>query len=359
MTERTPTYGPTGVFHEIQQLVEPDDRVLRTKSVTTVLARRPSIASQDFRDPKVFRAADGGYRMILGSAVEGDPAVLLFASPDARDWAFHSVLYRAPAHFSAHGAGAAECPDFFRLGDRWVLITGFIGYADPESGRRHPTFGLVGRFEDDVFTPDGPPQELDFGTDFYALQTFADGDRQLGWAWAFNWSTKKPPGSVYSGELTLPREVRLDGEGAICLPVVPEARGQRGTPLDLDAVPAGAAFVLELDGLAGLDIELKGSAGVLRVFERGWRAGDCHAGRWGRSTSSRGPRRCSEITIHYDHGLLEVTANGGAINGTRRSYTVVDVTSVSSPRRRNDQGLDAEAGLVVRSCRPGWHRCRP
>ena len=69
-----------------------------------------STASQDFRDPKVFRAADGGYRMILGSAVEGDPAVLLFASPDARDWAFHSVLYRAPAHFSAHGAGRGRMP---------------------------------------------------------------------------------------------------------------------------------------------------------------------------------------------------------------------------------------------------------
>ena len=186
----------------------------------------------------------------------------------------------------------------------------------------------MGRFENDVFTPDGAPQELDFGTDFYALQTFADGDRQLGWAWAFNWSTKKPPGSVYSGELTLPREVRLDGEGAICLPVVPEARGQRGTPLDLDAVPAGAAFVLELEGLAGLDVELKGPAGVLRVFEQDGGLAIVTPDDGEIRYQSR-PATLSEVTIHYDHGLLEVTANGGAINGTRRSYTVLDVTTVS------------------------------
>lgn len=325
VTERRPTYAGVGVFHEVQQRVEPDARVLGPLSVRTVLDRQPEGSAHDFRDPKVWRVADG-YRMIIGSAMDGDPAVLMFASPDGLSWTYHSVLYRLPPRFLAEGGVSSECPDFFRIGERWVLICGVIGHKEPESGRRNLTFGLVGRFENDTFTPDGDLQVLDFGTDFYALQTFAAGERQLAFAWTYNWATGKPAGSVYSGEMSLPREVRIDADGAICLPVAPEAERLRGAALDLDAI-TGGAFVLALSGLSGLSVELRSGEGRFVVREENGALAITSPDD-GETVYRSRPVALREVTIHFDRGLLEVTANGGAINGTRRSYRVVEVTSV-------------------------------
>ena len=90
--------------------------------------RRWDQAAHDVRDPKVWYDDEAGlYRMVLGSAVDGDPAIVLHSSLDGHAWSFTAVLYRAPPQFRAGGARCVECPDFFRLGDHWVLIAGFVG----------------------------------------------------------------------------------------------------------------------------------------------------------------------------------------------------------------------------------------
>jgi sucrose-6-phosphate hydrolase SacC (GH32 family) len=52
-------------------------------------------------------------------------------------------------------------------------------------------------------------QLLDFGTDYYAMQSFEAGGRQIAFAWLFNWEYRKPEGSAYSGEMSLPRVLSL------------------------------------------------------------------------------------------------------------------------------------------------------
>jgi hypothetical protein len=53
-------------------------------------------------------------------------------------------------------------------------------------------YAQIGDFNSGRFTPDDKPlQTLDFGTDFYALQTFRDGQQILGFAWLYNWASKK------------------------------------------------------------------------------------------------------------------------------------------------------------------------
>ena len=168
--------------------------------------------------------------MILGSAIDGDPAMLLFDSNDGDSWQFASVLYRAPAYFRQGGARCAECPDFFQLDGRWILIAGFVGYTEAETGRHNLIYAVIGDFEGGVFTPASDElQELDFGTDYYAMQSFWDGERQLALAWLFNWEFRKPQGSAYSGELSLPRQLSMKSGKLSMLPEAGVARLRKGS----------------------------------------------------------------------------------------------------------------------------------
>ncbi len=204
-TERLPAYDLYKGYREIQKMAVPDSNLISAESVVTVLQHRPTGVSHDFRDPKVWwDETTNAYRMLLGASIEGDPAVLLYASPDLSDWTYLGPLYRAPARFRAEGARAVECPDFFPLDGKWVLVMGFVGHTDPASGRHNLLYALVGDFRNDRFVPDREElQLLDFGTDYYAMQSFAADGRQIAMAWLFNWEDRKPAGSPYSGEMSL------------------------------------------------------------------------------------------------------------------------------------------------------------
>lgn len=103
--------------------------------------------------------------------------MLQFVSPDSENGGFKNVLYKAPAYFAQNSGRCVECPDFFALGDKWGLILGIVGYQEPETKRHNLLYALVGTFENSEFHPEGDIQVLDFATEYYALQTFNDGQR--------------------------------------------------------------------------------------------------------------------------------------------------------------------------------------
>ena len=110
-----------------------------------------------------------------------------------------------------------------------MLIVGFVGYTDPETGRHNLLYAQTGSFDGARFVPDGGGlQELDFGTDFYAMQSFEADGRRLAFAWLFNWEVRKPPGSRYSGEMSLPRMLTLDSAGRVKMPPAPRSRTAAG-----------------------------------------------------------------------------------------------------------------------------------
>lgn len=64
---------------------------------------------------------------------------------------------------------------------------------------------LTGQFSFDTgFVPSGDLREVDFGTDFYAMQSFEANGSRLAMAWLYNWEFSKPKGSNYSGEMSIP-----------------------------------------------------------------------------------------------------------------------------------------------------------
>ncbi|WP_432256407.1 glycoside hydrolase family 32 protein [Limimaricola sp. AA108-03] len=326
-TERLPAYDLFSGYREIQKIAHPGPGFVQAKSLITVIEERPKGVAHDFRDPKVWwDDAAGAYRMVLGASLEGDPAVLLYASDDLRSWAYLGPLYRAPSRFRVEGARAVECPDFFQLGGKWVLVMGFVGHTDPTSGRHNLLFALVGEFNDDCFVPDSEElQLLDFGTDFYAMQSFEADGRQIAFAWLFNWEDRKPLGSSYSGEMSLPRELSLSADGRLCmLPVSELDTAWPASPARAAAgvITQGAPFELQLTGpLNGTVIratqsgstsfEITVSDDVLSVLLPQDDGGIFYR------VDIDGAQ---DVRVFHDRGIIEIFAKGGTICGTRRNY---------------------------------------
>lgn len=352
-TERLPAYDLFKGYREIQNIARPDRRTIKVESIVTVLEQRPAGVEHDFRDPKVWwDDAANAYRMILGASIDGDPAVLLFGSGDLLEWQYLGPLYRAPVNFREEGARAVECPDFFRLEDKWVLVMGFVGHIEPTTRRHNLLYALIGEFTNDRFVPDTPElQLLDFGTDYYAMQSFEAGERQIAFAWLFNWEYRKPEGSAYSGELSLPRVLSLseDKKKLCMLPAIeveenyvaiPVARDQRGdyrlpsAPIEirLSGPLQGSKLVATQGGELAFEVSVADGILSVRLAQDDgsidYVAQLCDA---------------EDLCLFHDRGIVEIFADGGAICGTRRGYRNINPDHL---------GISASASVQVLERQP-------
>lgn len=165
--------------------------------------------NRDFRDPKLF-AYENEYRMVCGAGKDGLASVLLFHSKDLLHWD-----YMGPIFQSREYGPVAECPDFFPLGDKWVLM---FSRVDNYSAQF-----VIGEFDGERFTPESF-QQPEVGSDFYAPQTFLDGSgRRIVIGWLFNWNRAVPETAVRAGALSLPRELSLKN-GRLRMAPIAEAR---------------------------------------------------------------------------------------------------------------------------------------
>jgi len=328
-TERLPAYDLFKGYREVQKIARPDRRIIKAESIVTVLEERPKGVEHDFRDPKVWwDEVNGAYRMVLGASIHGDPAVLLYGSDNLVDWSYLGPLFRAPASFRLEGARAVECPDFFTVGGKWVLIMGFVGHRDPESGRHNLLYGLVGDFFDDRFVPHSDTlQLLDFGTDFYAMQSFSASGRQIALAWLFNWEFRKPDGSPYSGEMSVPRELYLDELNRICMRPASAFDGKVDRiaiqPIESLLFPLpDAPIEVRLDGpLEGTSISAtqQGRPSFTICVKDGTISVSLPQDDGSIRYEGTLPQ-ASDLRVIYDRGIVEIFADHGAICGTRRSY---------------------------------------
>lgn len=335
-TERLPAYDLYAGYREVQKCARPGRWLDKVESVKQVLSELPEGVSCDFRDPKVwFDKQQQRYFMLLGAAVDNDPAVLLFTSPNGDDWVFDHVLYRADKTFSHHGGRCVECPDFFPIGDKWVLIMGIVGYTEAKTGRHNLLYALTGEFSQGRFIPDDKAlQTLDFGTDFYALQTFRDEEKTLGFAWLYNWASKKTADSVYNGEMSLPRQFTLNDAGQVCmLPVSPPPSCVIQQHEHLHACSEGQ-LQLRLDAWQSFSLQLKGNEITqLRLTLQGENDQNItlHYNENMLTLQAVGlddmrysvyVDELNELVLFFDAGIVEVFVNQGSQCGTRRYFHI-------------------------------------
>jgi len=166
----------------------------------------------DFRDPKMWQKEDGTYCCIIGSRpADGSGQILLYTSPDGFRWEFKSVLVSNNNRFGKMW----ECPDFFQLDGKWVLLTSPQDMLpqDFEYHNGNGTLCLIGDFDEETGTfKEQHDQSIDYGIDFYAPQTVLTPDgRRVMIGWMQNWDTcqQRTENALWFGQMSLPRELSI------------------------------------------------------------------------------------------------------------------------------------------------------
>ena len=175
----------------------------------------------DFRDPKVWRDPDGAFYAVVGNrTADGSGAILLYRWVENSKWEFVHTL---DASHNQYGK-MWECPDFFPLDGKQVLITSpqEMSPIGLEFHAGNGTVCLIGEYSPDGGFARQNVQAIDYGLDFYAPQTVETPDgRRIMIAWMQNWDTvnAKPYNCRWFGQMTLPRELSVKDGRLIQNPV--------------------------------------------------------------------------------------------------------------------------------------------
>lgn len=218
----------------------------------------PEDASQyDFRDPKVWRVSDGTYRCIVGSRpADGSGQILLYESKDAFHWNFKKIFARNQSRFGRMW----ECPDFFALDGKWVLLTSPQDMLpqDFEYHNGNGTLCLIGSYDDETETfIEEQDQAIDYGIDFYAPQTILTEDgRRVMIGWMQNWDTcdLHMENRNWCGQMSIPRELSIRN-GRLYQEPVRELKQLRHNEVRYQDVLVDG--ICSLDGIRGRIVELE------------------------------------------------------------------------------------------------------
>ena len=181
---------------------------------------------------------------------------IIIYQPDGFKWKFKSILASNHNRFGKMW----ECPDFFRLDGKWVLLTSPQDML-PKGFEYHNgngTLCLIGEYDEETGTfTEQHDQAIDYGIDFYATQTILtpDGtsgddrlDAELG-CMCDPLAEEK-----WLGQMSLPREIFIKNNRLYQRPVR-ELEGMRKNKTEYRNV----AFtdVIRLDGIRGRRIDLE------------------------------------------------------------------------------------------------------
>ena len=166
----------------------------------------------DFRDPKIWKGKDGNFYCVIGSRpADGSGQILLYRSENGFDWEFVSILAENKKRFGKMW----ECPDFFELDGKHVLLTSPQDML-PEGLEYHNgngTLCIIGEMDQDKYTlKEQFAQSVDYGIDFYAMQTLGTPDgRRIMIGWMQNWDTiaHRCNDSKWFAQMSLPRELSV------------------------------------------------------------------------------------------------------------------------------------------------------
>jgi len=211
----------------------------------------------DFRDPKVWRKSDGTYCCVAGNRpADGSGQILLFTSPDGFAWNFKKILASNHNRFGKMW----ECPDFFELDGKWVLLTSPQDMLPSgfEYHNGNGTLCLLGDFDEetDTFT-EQQNQAIDYGIDFYAPQTvLAPDGRRIMIGWMQNWDTcnLRSAEEAWFGQMSLPRELSVKN-GRLYQSPVRELEQFRRNKVSYENVTFSGTT--RLDGVSGRRIDME------------------------------------------------------------------------------------------------------
>ena len=137
-------------------------------------------SGNDFRDPQIFVAEDGLYRMLIATYQPGGkPLFAEFKSSDMRNWE-HVGSFKM-----VWNDRMCECPDVFKMGDWWYLV-----FSEAPVYSRQVKYVMAKSWEE-LKTRLDPPAWPDGSEDFakldsrafYAGKTASNGTDRYIWGW--------------------------------------------------------------------------------------------------------------------------------------------------------------------------------
>ena len=200
---------------QYQTMVRSRDSIHFGEEVTVVERPDDTFAFEHFRDPKVYWQ-DGRWQMVIGTKIKGIPSLARFGSEDMEKWSYEGVLVEE----RTEGVQTFECPDFFELDGQFVAAGSWMLYWD-EQQRYQPTYWYMGDYKDGRFYPKNKGT-YDFGSNFYAVQSFEHEGRRIAIGWTADFYEEHVPevnGSC--GAMTIPRQLSVQN-GRLCQKPVEE-----------------------------------------------------------------------------------------------------------------------------------------
>jgi beta-fructofuranosidase len=186
-----------------------------------VISAAPEPDVPGFRDHTVWHEPDG-WHMGVGCGIRGVGGfVAHYRSSDLRQWVYLGPL--CTGRVSETGE-MWECPDFFDLGDKHVLMVSPIPFGK--------AIYTSGTYQEGKFAP-SKWRTLDNGGALYAPQSMLDGqNRRLMWGWL--WETRPEAqfrAAGWAGVMSLPRVLSIGVNGALLQSPAPELRRLRQASL--------------------------------------------------------------------------------------------------------------------------------
>jgi beta-fructofuranosidase len=219
-----------------------------------IITPPPGLDLVGFRDHSVWREPDAWYQLI-GAGIAGvGGTALLYRSRNMIDWEYlHPLCIGDVARTRPLWTGAMwECPDFFRLGNVYVLVIS----AHDQHGTHYPLY-FTGRYADQRFVPE---RELRFelGSSFYAPQSTTDAQgRRLMWGWLREGrSSAAQLAAGWSGVMSLPRVLAPRPDKLIGITPAPELQRLRGAHTRLAPQAIGNDVIALPSTLAGDGAEI-------------------------------------------------------------------------------------------------------
>jgi beta-fructofuranosidase len=218
----------------------------------------------EWRDPFIFQEGKQTFLVTGGNLNEtkgGQAVVNIYEAqnPGFTEWKYRGVLFQLPDP----KARTAECPNFFRLGNQWVLFVSPYGKVQY----------FAGDFDANTCRFTSRTQGLlDFGPNFYAPNTMLVPDgRRIVWGWINGF----PGGHGWNGCLSVPRALSWSRDGQLRQSPAPQLEKLRCKGTALRNVRLDSeSHLLQLPKTNSLeifaDIDIESSEGITLEFTGEW-----------------------------------------------------------------------------------------
>jgi beta-fructofuranosidase len=252
-----PTLFYTGVQKGEQttcMAMSDDSLLVWKKDKANPIVRAPQLPGfhyKDYRDPYVWREGDTWYQ-VISMTINNQGQVLLYRSRDLRDWEYlHPLIPQQEREKIQDVADIWECPNFFALDNKWVLIVSIW--------KNHTLLypiALIGDFRDLQFYPESY-QPLDWGEHcMYAPLTFQADNRRL----MFGWLQEQRPKEAqieagWSGVMSLPRVLSVENN-KLKLDFAPELQTLRKEKVEVSNVALDRSKIIKGIKSDGLELQL-------------------------------------------------------------------------------------------------------